>query len=83
MLDLLLYDNLVLSARDVTEEESRDVSYLIDSDLDTSASEMFSLTEVVSETLVVETASASHFKHCQCYLGFSIYVEFHSRIGSY
>ena len=71
MLDLLFYDYIKLSASDISEEkDGRDASYLIDSPLDTS--ELFSLSEVVSETPVVELDSASlQFKHCQCYFGFS------------
>ena len=67
MLDLLFYDDIELSISDVSEEEDgRDASYLINSPLD--ASELFSLSEVVSET----PASVSlQFMYCQCYLGFS------------
>ena len=60
-----------LSDNDVSEEkDGGDASYLIDSPLD--ASELFSLSEVVSETPVMELASASlQYKHYQCYFGFS------------
>ena len=67
----LFYDDIELSDSDVgKEEDGGDASYLIDSPLD--ASEMFSSNELVSETPVVELASASlQLNHCQCYFGFS------------
>ena len=57
MLDLLFCDDIELSGSDVSEEEDGgDASYLIDSPLE--ANDWFGLSEVVSETLVVELASA-------------------------
>ena len=57
MLGLLFYNNKELFDSDVSEEEDGgDACYLIDS-LD--ASELFSFSEVVGETPVVELASAS------------------------
>ena len=53
MLDLLFYDNIELTK----EKDGGDASYLIDSSLD--GSELFSLSEIVGETSVVELASAS------------------------
>ena len=45
---------------------------LVASDSHLDASELFSLSEVVGETPVVELASVSlQFEHCQCYFGFS------------
>ena len=60
-----------LRHNDVSEkEDGGDASYLIDSPL--YGSELFSFSEIVSETPVVELASASlQFKHCQWYFGFS------------
>ena len=72
ILDYLFYDDHTeLSGSDVSEEEDgEDASCLIHSHLD--GSELFSMNEVVGETLVVELAIASlQFKHCQCYFGFS------------
>ena len=57
MLDLLFYNDIDLSDSNVSKEEDGNASYPIDSPLD--ASELFSLSEVVSETPVVEVASAS------------------------
>ena len=58
MLDLLFYDVIELSNSNVREEEDGgDASSSIDSPLD--ASELFSLSEVLGETPVVELASAS------------------------
>ena len=64
----MIYDDIELSDSDASEDEDEgDASYLTDSPLD--ASELFSLSETVDETLV---ASASlKFNHCQCYFGFS------------
>ena len=62
---LLFYDDIELSDSDVSEEEDGgDARYLIDSPLD--ASELFSLSNVVSDTPVVELAFASlQFKYSQ------------------
>ena len=58
MLDLLFYDNIELSDSNVSDEkDGGDASYLVDSPLD--GIELFSLSKVVSETPVVELASAS------------------------
>ena len=70
--DRFVVAQLYRALSDVSEEEDggeATCSYLIDSQLD--ASELFSLSEVVSDTPVVELASALQFKHCQCYFGFS------------
>ena len=68
---MLFYDDIELSDSDISEEEDEgDANYLIDRSLD--ASELFSSSEVVSETPVVELASALlQFENCQCYFGFS------------
>ena len=58
MVDLLFYEDIELLNSNVSEEkDGGDASYLIDSPLD--ASELFSLSEVVGETPVVELASTS------------------------
>ena len=72
MLDLLFLMTIAidLTDSDVSEEkDGGDASYLIDCPLD--VSELFSLSEVVSETPVVEIASAplQFIKHC--HYGFS------------
>ena len=65
VLDLLFYDDIELSDSGVNEEEDGgDASYLIDSLLD--ASELFSLSEVVSETLSCGLGTSLQFKHRQC-----------------
>ena len=72
MLDLLFYNSIELSDSDISEEKDEgDPSYFIDSPPD--GSELFSLSEVVSKTPVVEELAPASlkFKHCPHYFGFS------------
>ena len=71
MLDLLSYDNIELSDSDISKEkDGGDASDIVNILL--GGGELFSLSEVVNETPVVELASASlQSNHCQCYFGLS------------